>query len=314
MSRAVQFTDYGSTDVLTLVEVPAAQLPQPGPGQVRVRAEAIGVNPLDWKIRSGVLSAVFPVAFPHVPGQDVAGVVDAVGEGVTAWSVGDEVFGMAARTYADHVVADADRLAAKPADMPWALAGALPTAADAAYRALAEVGIDEGAGTGAGDTVLVHAAAGGVGTVAVQLAVAWGASVVGTASESNHDYLRALGAVPVMYGDGLADRVRAAAPQGIDVILDAAGRGALDASVELVADRSRIGTIIDFEAAARLGVAGLRGGPGARTRERLDELVELYETGALRLHIGHRLSLADAAEAHRIVEGGHGRGKVVLLP
>ncbi|NUU21208.1 MAG: zinc-binding dehydrogenase, partial [Streptomycetaceae bacterium] len=154
----------------------------------------------------------------------------------------------------------------------------------------------------------------GVGTVAVQLAVAWGATVIGTASEANHAYVRSLGATPVAYGDGLVERVRAVAPQGVDAAFDAAGRGALDASVELVADRGRIGTIIDFAGAERLGVVGLRGGPTARTQARLNELLDLYEKGALAVHIGHRVPLAEAAEAHRLVETGHGRGKVVLVP
>ncbi|MCF2532830.1 NADP-dependent oxidoreductase [Yinghuangia soli] len=314
MSRAVQFTDYGSTDVLEVVEVPEEQLPQPGPGQVRIRAEAIGVNPLDWKIRSGVLSAVFPVAFPHVPGQDVAGVVDAVGEGVTAWSVGDEVFGMAARTYADHVVADADRLAAKPADMPWALAGALPTAADAAYRALAEVGIDEGAGTGAGDTVLVHAAAGGVGTLALQFARAAGARAIGTASEGNHDYVRSLGAEPVAYGPGLADRVRAVSAHGVDAAVDFIGGGVLADSVALAGGPDRVISIVDPVDAGANGVRFSSGHGGEDYLLRaLAKAAHLHTAGTLTLPLAEVYPLEEAAAAHKASETGRIRGKLVLV-
>ncbi|NUU24558.1 MAG: alcohol dehydrogenase catalytic domain-containing protein, partial [Streptomycetaceae bacterium] len=139
VSQAIQYSAHGDADVLEAASL--RTLPAPGPGQVRVRVRAAGVNPIDWKIRSGAMAAIFPVDLPHVPGQDVAGVVDAVGEGVTAWAVGDEVFGMTVKTYADYTLADANRLVARPADLPWELAGALPTAADAAYRSLAEVAV-----------------------------------------------------------------------------------------------------------------------------------------------------------------------------
>ncbi|MCF2531865.1 NADP-dependent oxidoreductase [Yinghuangia soli] len=304
--KAVVLSEYGAPDVLRLAEVPD---PVPGPGGIRVRIRAAGVQPADTMLRRGAAPPSMAVPLPVVPGNEFAGVVDQVGDGVTDFSIGSEVLGWSLLgSYAQAVAVPAEQVVAKPAAMAWDVAGVMSASGQTAHRALRELGV------GPGDTVLVHAAAGGVGTVAVQLAIAWGASVVGTASEANHDYVRSLGAVPVVYGEGLADRVRAAAPQGVDAAFDAAGRGALDASVELVADRARIATIIDFEGAARLGVAGLRGGPGARSRERLGELVDLYEKGALRLHIAHRLPLAEAAAAHRIVENGHGRGKVVLVP
>jgi len=164
-------------------------------------------------------------------------------------------------------------------------------------------------GVGAGDTLLVHAAAGGVGTVAVQLARAWGAAAIGTASQRNHDYLRSLGAIPVAYGDGLADRVRAAAPQGIDAALDAAGDEALLVSAELVGDKSRIGTIVSFGLAPRLGVRAIR---SQRSAARLEELVELYRQGRLRIPIRKTFPLERAADAHRELELRHGYGKVVL--
>jgi enoyl reductase len=304
--KAVTFSEFGAPEVLRLTEVPD---PEPGPGAIRVRARAAGVQPADTMVRRGEGPPGLPVALPLVLGNDFAGVVDRVGEGVTEFAVGDEVLGWSVfGAYAEALVVPAGQAVRKPPEMPWEVAGAMSASGQTAHRSLRELGVS------AGDTVLVHAAAGGVGSVAVQLAVAWGATVIGTASEGNHEYVRSLGATPVTYGDGLVERVRAVAPQGVDVAFDAAGRGALDASVELVADRGRIGTIIDFAGAERLGVVGLRGGPNARTRERLGELVGLFGKGALAVHIGHRLPLAEAAEAHRIVESGHGRGKVVLVP
>lgn len=303
--KAVALTRFGGPEVLRETELP---LPVPEAGTVRVRVRAAGVQPADTMVRRGEVPPNVAVSLPAVLGNEFAGVVDAVGARVTEFAFGDEVLGWSMLgSYAEAVVVPVEQLVPKPPAMPWEVAGAMSASGQTAHRALRELRV------GAGDTVLVHAAAGGVGSAAVQIAAAWGATVVGTASPANHDYVRSLGAVPVAYGDGLADRVRAVAPQGVDAALDAAGRGALDASVELIADRTRIGTVIDFPGAARLGVTALRGGPGARTRERLGELVALYEKGALDVHIRVRLPLADAAEAHRIVEEGHGRGKVVLI-
>ncbi|WP_436786907.1 NADP-dependent oxidoreductase [Yinghuangia sp. YIM S10712] len=304
--KAVTLAEFGPPDVLTLTDVPT---PEPGPGHIRVRVRAAGVQPADTMMRRGAAPPSMRAELPAVPGNEFSGVVDLVGDGVAEIAVGDEVLGWSMLgSHAEAVVVPADQVVRKPAAMPWEVAGAMSASGQTGHRALRELRV------ASGETVLVHAAAGGVGTAAVQVAVAWGATVIGTASEGNHAYLRSLGATPVTYGDGLVERVRAAAPQGVDAALDAAGRGALDASVELVADRTRIGTIIDFAGAERLGVVGLRGGPGARSRERLGELVDLWSQGALVVHIAHRLPLADAAEAHRIVEAGHGRGKVVLVP
>lgn len=304
--KAVTFAEFGPPEVLRLTDVPD---PSPGPGQVRVRIRAAGAQPADTAVRRGQAPPEMRRSLPITPGNEFAGVVDAVGDGVTDVALGDAVLGWTMLgAYAEALAVPVDQIVRKPAAMPWEVAGALSASGQTAHRTLRELGVT------AGDTVLVHAAAGGVGTAAVQIAAAWGATVIGTASERNHAYLRSLGATPVTYGPGLVERVRALAPQGVDAVLDAAGRGALDASVELVEDRSRITTIADIAGAERLGIRFSRGGPGARSRERLGELLDLWARGALTVHIGRRLPLADAAEAHRLIEAGHGQGKVVLVP
>lgn len=231
--------------------------------------------------------------------------IEETGEGVTAFSVGDEVIGFVwANAYADHVVVGTDEVVPKPADMPWEEAGALSASGQTAHTALEQLGV------AGGDTVLIHAAAGGVGTFAVQLARARGATVVGTASQRNHEYLRSLGAVPVTYGGGLVDRIRAAAPQGIDAVLDAhGGDEAIQASVELLADLKRIGTLSAYEAAGRYGLKLIG---TERSKARLAELVDLYQQGQLKVFIHRTFALDDVAAAHREVETGHVRGKLLL--
>ncbi|GGJ95034.1 oxidoreductase [Pilimelia anulata] len=295
----VEFARVGPPSVLRLVDAPT---PVPGPGAVLVRVRAAGVQPYDVKVRRGDLA----VPLPYCPGNDLAGTVAAVGPDAAGWAVGDEVLGFVdSGGYASHALVPADRLAARPAGLDPVAAGALSASGQTADLALDALGV------GPGETVLVHAAAGGVGTMAVQLAVARGAAVIGTAGPANHDHLRALGATPVAYGEGLAERVRAAAPGGVDAALDAAGRGALAPSLELVADRDRVLTIADFAGAAELGVRTLR---GARTGARLARLAALAAAGELRVAIRATFPLAEAAAAHALVEAGHGRGKVVLLP
>ncbi|MEU8920914.1 NADP-dependent oxidoreductase [Kitasatospora sp. NPDC048545] len=299
--KAVTVTRSGGPEVLRVTEVPD---PQPGPGEVRVRVYAAGVQPVDLAIREGFRPPGLTVEPPFVLGNEFAGVVDRVGPDSGGWRAGDEVLGFRLLdSHAELVTVDAAQLVAKPAGMPWEQAGSLSASGQTAHTALTLLGV------GPGDTVLVHGASGGVGTVAVQLARARGATVVGTASERNHAYLRELGAVPVAYGEGLVERVRVAAPQGVTAAFDAAGRGALEASVELVADRDRIGTVVDFEGAGRLGVRLLR---TQRTAARLTELVRLWEAGGLRLEIAEALPMERAGEAHRLVGTGHVRGKVVL--
>ncbi|MBB6731350.1 NADP-dependent oxidoreductase [Cohnella zeiphila] len=299
--KAIGFNSFGSPDVLTWMEF---ETPQAGPGEVRVRVKAAGVQPADCAVRSGWRLPGMTVELPHITGNEFAGVVDQVGEGVNAFAVGAEVLGFRfQRCYAEYVIAPADQIVTKPRGMSWAVAGGLSASGQTALTALDELRI------GRGDTVLINGAAGGVGTVAVQLAAYRGATVIGTAGEANREYLRELGAIPVAYGEGLAERVRAFAPGGVSAAFDAAGAGALRAMAELVDDKERIGTIVDYKLAEELGVRAIR---GTRSAAKLAELTKLYAAGELRIHIRHTLPLEAAAEAHREIETGHGRGKIVL--
>ncbi|NBM21094.1 NADP-dependent oxidoreductase, partial [Streptomyces sp. GC420] len=251
-----------------------------------------------------LLPHMAPASLPAVPGIEAAGVVDEVGAGVTGVSVGDEVLGWTdTGAYAPYALATT--VAPKPAGLDWEAAAALPVAAETAARVLdlLEVGDRE--------TLLLHGAAGAVGGVAVQLAVARGVTVVGTASPRNHDHLRSLGAIPVAYGDGLAARVRAAAPSGVDAVFDAAGQGALPVSVELRGGTTdRIVTIAD-PAAAEHGV--VFSGGGARSAEELARCAGLVAEGRLRVPVAGSFPLTEAARAHELSERGHAPGKLVLL-
>ncbi|MFI7573977.1 NADP-dependent oxidoreductase [Micromonospora sp. NPDC049497] len=305
--KAIAIDEYGSAGLLTLRELPD---PPVGPDTVLVRVRAAGVNPVDWKVREGHLAGAFPSHFPLVPGWDVAGVVAAAGPAVTGFAVGDEVIGYCRRdhiqhgTYAELVPAPERTLADKPVQASWAEAAGLPLAGLTAYQAL------QLARTGGGDTVLVHGASGGVGHLAVQVARALGVDrVIGTASPSHHDFVRSLGAEPVTYGDGLAERVRALAPDGVDVALDLFGGEALDASVELLARPARLISTADPEHVARLGGSYLFVKPSTAD---LTVLAGLVDAGRLTVHVERAFPLAQAADAHRLVEAGHVRGKVVL--
>lgn len=301
--KAAALTSFGGPEVLTLTEVAS---PQAGPGQLRVRVRSAGVNHFDTAIRKGWAPPTVDNSFPVVPGNEYAGVVDQVGEGVTGHSAGDTVLGYCTLgAYAEYVVVSPEQVAAKPERMPWDIAGGFSANGVGAHLCLRELKI------GPGDTVLIHAAAGALGTFAVQLARAWGArTVIGTASEANHAYLRSVGAVPVTYGEGLIERVRALAPDGVDAALDIAGDHALRASVELVTDKNRVRTMVSDELAAELGVPTVT---PKRSNAQLAELAELHAQGKLKLHIRQALPLAQAAAAHRSIETGHGRGKIVLL-
>ena len=302
MSLAVQFSEYGTTDVLKVVNV---QPPTPGPGQVRLAVQAAGVNPSDWKTLQGWMRDQFPLDLPAGLGVDVAGVVDAVGEGVTEFQVGDEVLGLALTgSYAQFTLAEAGALAVKPATVPWEVAGSLAGAGGTAVTALDRLRIAEG------ETVLIHAAAGGVGSFAVQLAVARGAKVIGTASERNHGRLREFGAVPVTYGEGLVERVRAVAPGGIDAAFDASGRGEIPDSIELAGGPDRVLTIAAFDAADK----GVQIHVAHATPQDYREILRLVEEGRLRVPITRTYPLTEAGRALDASRSGHVSGKIVILP
>ncbi|MGW7267853.1 NADP-dependent oxidoreductase [Streptomyces sp. NPDC054842] len=300
--KAIVFDTFGGTEVLHEVET---ELPEPGPGQVRVRIRAVGVNPVDGKIRSGIMEAIFPTTLPAIPGGEIAGVVDALGEGVDRLKVGDEVLGWSdTGAYAQYALADATVLAPKPAGLDWTDAAALPVASDAADRVLDLLDIKTG------ETLLIHGASGALGTIAVQLAVARGAHVIGTASPANQKYVTSLGATALVYGEGLVERVRELAPNGVDAVLDAAGKGALEDSITLRGGTDRIVTTADFRA-RELGVVFAEG-PQRRSADRLAEIARQAADGALVTTVGATYRLADAAEAQRTSDAGHGRGKLVL--
>ncbi|MFF4694252.1 NADP-dependent oxidoreductase [Streptomyces chattanoogensis] len=303
--KAITVNSYGGPSVLEYTDQPD---PKVGPDSVLIRVRAAGVNPVDWKIVGGYLDALMHAHYPLIPGWDVAGVVEAVGVDAPEYAVGDEVIGYVRKdevqhgTYAELVAAPVRTLARKPAALSWQQAAGLPLAGLTAYQALKRVG------TQRGETVLVHAAAGGVGSLAVQIAVAWGVRVIGTASERNHDFLRSLGAEPVTYGDGLADRVRALAPEGVDVALDFVGNGVLDVSQQLLKDRSRLVSIAD-------GEVGAKGGQMVWVRPDtadLTALADLADAGKLTVPIDAVFPLAEAAEAVKRSMSGRSRGKIVL--
>ncbi|MFC5668155.1 NADP-dependent oxidoreductase [Kitasatospora misakiensis] len=304
--KAIVIRRYGGPEVVEYTDLPD---PKVGPDSVLVQVRAAGVNPVDWKVRDGRLDGLLDAHFPLVPGWDAAGVVRAVGGGVTEFAPGDEVYGYVRKdavehgTYAELVAAPVRTLARKPAALDWAQAGGLPLAGLTALQALRAVGV------GAGDTVLVHAAAGGVGHLAVQLARAFGARVIGTAGERNHAYLRGLGAEPVRYGEGLADRVRALAPEGVDAALDLVGGDAVEVSAGLVADPARIASVADFGVKAR-GGRYVWARPDAAG---LAELAALADEGRLTVTVASTFPLAQAASAQALSAEGRTRGKIVLL-
>ncbi|HWN28737.1 MAG TPA: NADP-dependent oxidoreductase [Actinomycetospora sp.] len=308
-SRVVQYRRYGGPEVLEIVE---REDPAPGEGQVRLAVRAAAVNPLDWKLRGGAMASADAPPEPRVPGFDLAGVVEAVGDGVVDLAVGDEVLGKAVGgAYAEKALAPVRALTRKPAGVSWEVAAALPVVATTAYRALDLLGIGEGDHTGT--TLVVDGAAGGVGVMAVQIAVARGATVIGTASEAHQDEVRALGATPVVYGEGLADRVRAVAPQGVDRAFDTAGKGSLRDLVELTGSPEKALTIADYAGAQELGVTFSSGGdPDAEARA-LAEAVALVADGRLRAPAVVTYPLEDAGRAQDDNQHRRVAGKLVLL-
>jgi NADPH:quinone reductase len=315
MASVVIATAFGGPEVLSVADQPTAE---PGPGEARIEVRAAGVNPFDAKAYSGAFGSD-PARLPLRLGSEAAGVVTAVGPDAVGpagpITAGQEVIAFRAPgAYATELVLPAEALVPKPAALDWAQAAGLMVTGATAWHVLTATDV------GKGDTVLIHAAAGGVGVMAVQLAAARGARVVATASPARHDFLRGLGAVPVAYGAGLADRVRAAAPGGIDAALDLVGTDeAIDVSLALVADRARIATIAAFARGLEAGIKVLGGAPGAdpgtkiRAAARLD-LARLSGEGTLRVFVTQTFPLADAAGAHRAIMGGHATGKIALIP
>jgi NADPH:quinone reductase-like Zn-dependent oxidoreductase len=300
--RAVRYSEYGGPEVLQVDEVDE---PHAGPGQIRVAVKAAGVNPIDWKVRGGMMAGGAPLEAPRIIGSDASGVVDEVGDGVTDVAVGDAVFGSGpgGATAEFAVLAS---YAVKPDALGWAEAAGLPVPVETAARGLDLLGLAEG------QTLLLNGAAGGVGIAVIQLARARGASVIGTASQANHDFLRELGAEPTTYGDGLVDRVRELAPDGVDLAYDAAGHGALPALIELTGSPDNVITIADFSA-PQLGVRVTTGG-GDRAWYALAQAAELFEQGRFAMPVAQAFPFEQAGDAHRLSADGHVRGKLVIVP
>lgn len=300
--RAQIIREYGGPEAFESVEMPD---PSAGPGEVLVQVAVASVNPLDWKVRSGALRAMLPTVFPAVLGNEIAGVVLAVGAGVTGFAVGDRVAGFTTSgAYRELVATSADRLALIPDTLSFEQAATVPTAAETAQRALSLIDVQ------AGETVLVNAAAGSVGSAVVQLLVAAGAIVFGTASVQNHPYVRSLGATPVRYGEQLLADLSAAAPQGVDAAFDGGGRGFVDQALAFV-PADRIVTIVDFAAGAK-GVRVAGGDPFALTAATIAPVLALAAEGRFATEAAVVLPLDQVAEAHRLSEAGHLRGKILL--
>ncbi|HKX66293.1 MAG TPA: NADP-dependent oxidoreductase [Intrasporangium sp.] len=290
--------EYGGPDVLEVGEVPE---PHAGAGQVRIRVRAASVNAWDVKVRSGRMKDVIRPTFPVVPGLDASGVVDEVGAGVVGMQVGDEVFGLGSATTAE--LALLDGWARKPASLPWADAAACALASETAQRGLEDLRVGEGT------VLLVEGASGGVGSAAVQLARALGATVIGTSSERNADYVRSLGAHHTTYGPGIGDRVAALGVGSVTAVLDTAGSGSVAELVELVDEPTQVVSVADFDA-PELGARAVRDGP--RAMDALETVVRLHAEGRYRVEVERVVPLEDAAAAHRLSEAGHVRGKVVI--
>jgi NADPH:quinone reductase-like Zn-dependent oxidoreductase len=300
--RAARYHEYGGVETLVVEQAPD---PHPGPGEIRIRVTAASVNPVDWKVRSGAVREVLPVELPAVPGRDAAGVVDEIGEGVRGVDVGDRVFGLGGLTGATAEFAVLSAWARTPDT--WSE----EEAAAAALGAVTAMGGLNALGPLKGRTVLIEGAAGGVGSAAVEIAVAWGATVIGTAGERNHEFLTSLGAVPTTYGAGLAERVAPLAPDGVDVVLDTAASGSLADLVTLVGgDPARVSTVADHANAPRLGVpvANAENDPAL-----LAEAAELGRRGQFTPRVERTYPLERIAEAHAHSERGHTRGKIVVL-
>ncbi len=302
--KAITYDRYGDPDVLTLTEQPD---PKVGPGEVLVRVRSASVNPVDWKVAAGYLDPMMTVCFPVIPGWDVAGVVERVGLDTPEFAAGDEVMAYArkdwvqAGTFAELVVVPVRALARKPAALDWDQAAGLPLVGLTAYQLLNRLGVRPG------DSVLIHAASGGVGILAVQIARSMGARVIGTASPGNHEALRAFGVEPVEYGDGLAERVQALAPDGVDVVADFAG-DVLDTTLTVLKEGGRHGSIVDSSVVGGGGIYAWVRPNGAD----LQALADLADAGRLTVPVAQSFPLEQAADAFRASMTGHVRGKIAI--
>jgi NADPH:quinone reductase-like Zn-dependent oxidoreductase len=305
--KAVRFDRYGDIDVLQVAEV---EKPVAGPGQVVVRVKATAINPGEVHIRTGALHDRWPATFPSGEGSDLAGLVEEVGEGVEGYAVGDEVIGFTDNraSHAEYVLVEASDLTPKPRDVSWEEAGTLYVAGTTAYA------MARAAGVGEGDTVVVSGAAGGVGSIAVQLLVAKGATVIGLAGEANHQWLRDHGVIPVTYGEGVADRIRAAAGgRKIDAFADTFGADYVEIALDLGVPPQRINTVANYPAVEKYGVIS-EGNAAAGNASVLAELAELVSAGRLEIPIAAVYPLDQIRDAFRELEKRHTRGKIVLRP
>jgi NADPH:quinone reductase-like Zn-dependent oxidoreductase len=299
--RALQYATYGGPEVLTWANAPD---PHAGAGTIRIAVRAASVNPIDWKMLAGAMSGGQPMVGTGYLGYDAAGVVDEVCEGVTGVSVGDEVFGRGHNTQADYTVLDS--WARKPPSIDWAVAAAVGVAGETSERGLRLLGVQ------AGDTIFVDGGAGGVGAVAVQMALARKARVIASASEANQDYLREIGAIPVSYGQGVADRVRAAASGRVDAVFDVAGKTPIEELIRLVSEPSEVLSIANFTA-AEAGARVTGGDADSSPMQALAEVAGLLAQNKLVIKV-QTYPFGRAAEAYRISQSGHVRGKLVLIP
>ena len=306
MAKAVRFDRYGDRDVLYVADV---EIPQPAAGEVLVEVRAAGINPGEASIRSGALAEVYPATFPSGEGSDLAGVVREIGDGVGSFAVGDEVLGWSMRrsSHAEYVTVPADQLIPKPPELSWEVAGALYVVGVTAWAAVRAVDAK------AGDTVAVSAAAGGVGAVVTQLLRVKGATVLAIASPRNHEWLQAHGAIPIAYGDGLGERLREAAPEGIDAFIDLFGPEYVQLAIDLGVAPERIDTIIAFQKAGEVG-AKTDGSTAGSSTEVLSEMATLVASGQIEIPIAGRYPLEEVRDAYGELEHRHTRGKIVLVP
>jgi len=306
MPKAVRFDQYGGIDVLQVVDV---ERPTPGPGQVLVNVKAAGTNPGEASIRKGLFAKQWPATFPSGQGSDLAGIVAAIGEGVQGFTVGDEVIGFSHKrsSQAEFVVVEAKDLTHKPRNVSWEAAGALFVAGTTAYAAIRAVSLKRG------DTLAVSGAAGGVGSIVVQLAVNEGAKVIGIASSAHHQWLSDHGVIPVAYGDSLEERIRATANDHLDAFIDTFGANYVELALKLGVRPERIDTIINFEAVTKYGIKA-EGSAEAANSSVLANLAQLIDQGALEIPIARVYPLTDVREAYRELEQRHTRGKIVLVP